>query len=112
MDVNHAWRWRKGNATPLSVIVPSTKLSHDPAARQTRNGSRHSEILRVEPRPSDRLTIHGAVSRGFEKETLDLLAAPAIPPTRGFFDECLRGEVRFSLGFMKPCPNWPFGRWE
>jgi CubicO group peptidase (beta-lactamase class C family) len=43
------------------------------------------------------------------QETLDLLAAPAIPPTRGFYDECLKGEVQFSLGFMKPCSTWPFG---
>jgi CubicO group peptidase (beta-lactamase class C family) len=40
---------------------------------------------------------------------LDLLAAPAIPPTRGFLDECLGGEVQFSLGFMKPSAVWPFG---
>jgi hypothetical protein len=38
-----------------------------------------------------------------------LLAAPAIPPTRGFYDECLKGEVQFSLGFMKPCDTWRFG---
>ena len=44
------------------------------------------------------------------QETLDLLAAPAIPPTRGFYDECLKADgVRFSLGFMKPSPVWPFG---
>jgi CubicO group peptidase (beta-lactamase class C family) len=42
-------------------------------------------------------------------ETLDLLAAPAVPPTRGFHDECLKGDVQFSLGFMKPSPVWPFG---
>jgi len=42
-------------------------------------------------------------------ETLALLAAPALPPTHGFHDECLHGEVEFSLGFMKPCPTWPFG---
>jgi CubicO group peptidase (beta-lactamase class C family) len=46
---------------------------------------------------------------GLRKETLDLLAAPAVPPTCGFYDECLKGEVRFSLGFMKPCENWRFG---
>jgi CubicO group peptidase (beta-lactamase class C family) len=47
---------------------------------------------------------------GVRKETLDLLAGPAIPPTRGFYDECLKGEgVQFSLGFMKPSPVWPFG---
>jgi CubicO group peptidase (beta-lactamase class C family) len=43
------------------------------------------------------------------QETLDLLAAPAVPPTHGFFDECLKGEVQFSLGFMKPSANWKFG---
>jgi CubicO group peptidase (beta-lactamase class C family) len=51
----------------------------------------------------------GGRELGLRQETLDLLAAPAIPPTRGFYDECLKGEVQFSLGFMKPCDNWRFG---
>ena len=51
----------------------------------------------------------GGGELGLRQETLDLLAAPAIPPTRGFQDECLKGEVQFSLGFMKPSPNWKFG---
>jgi CubicO group peptidase (beta-lactamase class C family) len=46
---------------------------------------------------------------GLRQETLDLLAAPAIPPTRGFFDQCLKGKVQFSLGFMKPSTVWRFG---
>ena len=46
---------------------------------------------------------------GLRKETLDALAAPAVPPTHGFYDECLKGDVQFSLGFMKPCTNWRFG---
>jgi CubicO group peptidase (beta-lactamase class C family) len=46
---------------------------------------------------------------GLRQDTLELLAAPAIPPARGFFDECLKGEVQFSLGFMKPSPVWRFG---
>ena len=46
---------------------------------------------------------------GLKQETLDLLAAPATPPSHGFYDECLKGEVRFSLGFMKPCANLSFG---
>ena len=33
-----------------------------------------------------------------------------MPPTRGFYDECMKGDgVRFSLGFMKPGPDFPFG---
>jgi hypothetical protein len=51
----------------------------------------------------------GGRELGLRRETLDLLAAPAIAPTFGFLDECLKGEVRFSLGFMKPSELWPFG---
>ena len=51
----------------------------------------------------------GGRELGLRRETLDLLAAPAIPPTHGFHDECLKGEVQFSLGFMKPSAAWPFG---
>ena len=52
----------------------------------------------------------GGRELGLRAETLELLAAPAIPPTRGFYDECLKGDgVQFSLGFMKPSPAWPFG---
>jgi hypothetical protein len=46
---------------------------------------------------------------GLRPETLAALRAPAVPPARGFHDACFRGEVQFSLGFMKPTPNWPFG---
>ena len=52
----------------------------------------------------------GGHELGLRKGTLDLLAAPAVPPTRGFYDECLRvNGVQFSLGFMKPGFVWPFG---
>jgi CubicO group peptidase (beta-lactamase class C family) len=46
---------------------------------------------------------------GVRRNTLELLAAPATAPTHGFFDECLKGEVQFSLGFMKPGKVWSFG---
>jgi CubicO group peptidase (beta-lactamase class C family) len=43
-------------------------------------------------------------------ETLRLLAAPAIPPTRGFYDECMKASgVQFALGFTKSSAAWPFG---
>jgi CubicO group peptidase (beta-lactamase class C family) len=51
----------------------------------------------------------GGRELGLRRETLDLLAAPAVPTSRGFYDECLKGPVQFSLGFMKPSPVWPFG---
>ena len=46
---------------------------------------------------------------GLRRDTLDLLAAPAIPPTHGFYDECLKGEAEFSLGFFKPNQLFRFG---
>ena len=52
----------------------------------------------------------GGRELGLRQETLDLLAAPAIAPARGFYDECLKAEgVQFSLGFMKPSAIWRFG---
>jgi CubicO group peptidase (beta-lactamase class C family) len=46
---------------------------------------------------------------GVREETLQQLMAPAVPPLHGFHDECLKVEVQFSLGFMKPGPKNPFG---
>jgi CubicO group peptidase (beta-lactamase class C family) len=51
----------------------------------------------------------GGRELGLRQETLDLLAAPAVPPVRGFRDECLHADVHFSLGFMKPGGVWSFG---
>ena len=43
-------------------------------------------------------------------ETLQALSAPAIPPSRGFYDECMLSDgVQFSLGFMKSTPLLSFG---
>jgi CubicO group peptidase (beta-lactamase class C family) len=53
---------------------------------------------------------NGGHELGIRRETLDLLAAPPVPPTRGFYDECMKTRgVGFSLGFMKPSPALPFG---
>jgi CubicO group peptidase (beta-lactamase class C family) len=43
------------------------------------------------------------------RHTRALLAAPAVPSANGFYDECMRGEAQFSLGFMKPSRTIPFG---
>lgn len=52
----------------------------------------------------------GGRELGLRQETLDLLAAPAVPPVRGFYDECMKAHgVQFSLGFMKSTPALPFG---
>ena len=46
---------------------------------------------------------------GLRPETLQALTAPAVPPRRGFYDECIKGEIQFSLGFMKPSRELAFG---
>ena len=51
----------------------------------------------------------GGKELGLRAETLRELSAPAIPPARGFYDEVMKGEVQFSLGFMKSNPSFPFG---
>jgi CubicO group peptidase (beta-lactamase class C family) len=51
----------------------------------------------------------GGRELGLRSETLEALAAPALPSSHGFYDECIMGEARFSLGFMKSNPSIPFG---
>jgi CubicO group peptidase (beta-lactamase class C family) len=51
----------------------------------------------------------GGCVLGVREKTLQQLMAPAVLPLRGFHDECLKVEVPFSLGFMKPSPKNPFG---
>ncbi|MCK0097342.1 beta-lactamase family protein [Yoonia sp. F2084L] len=46
---------------------------------------------------------------GLSSATLAALSAPATPPTKGHFDEVLRGDAQYSLGFMKPFEGFPFG---
>jgi CubicO group peptidase (beta-lactamase class C family) len=52
----------------------------------------------------------GGRELGLRPDTLDLLAAPPVPPASGvFYDDFFRGDVRFSLGFFKPGGVWQFG---
>lgn len=46
---------------------------------------------------------------GLRAQTLEALAEPATPARGGFHDECFRGPVKFSLGFMKPGELVEFG---
>jgi CubicO group peptidase (beta-lactamase class C family) len=53
---------------------------------------------------------NGGRELDLQQGTLDLLAAPAVPPSRGFYDECMKTDgVEFSLGFTKSCPGIRFG---
>src|SRR5512140_1553498 len=51
----------------------------------------------------------GGKEIGLRDETLREIIAPARPPARGFRDACLKVEIPFSLGFMKPNRGNPFG---
>jgi CubicO group peptidase (beta-lactamase class C family) len=51
----------------------------------------------------------GGRELGVREETLQQLTAPAVAPLHGFYDEVMKVEVPFSLGFMKPSPKYPFG---
>jgi CubicO group peptidase (beta-lactamase class C family) len=52
----------------------------------------------------------GGRELGLRTATLDLLAALAVPPSRGFYDECMKADgVEFSLGFMKSSRTFRFG---
>src|SRR4029453_11462093 len=52
----------------------------------------------------------GGRELGLRPETLELLAAPAVPPARGSYDECMKARgIQFSLGFMKSTAALPFG---
>ena len=55
---------------------------------------------------------NGGTELGLRTETLDALRAPAQPSRHGYFDECLRVQAKFSLGFMKPSESFPFGHTE
>lgn len=51
----------------------------------------------------------GGKELGLREKTLQELTAPAIPAAQGFYDECLKGETQFLLGFMKSSREFPFG---
>jgi CubicO group peptidase (beta-lactamase class C family) len=51
----------------------------------------------------------GGHELGLRQETLQALMAPAIPPLHGFYDEVVKKEMSLSLGFLKPCPTYPYG---
>ena len=102
---------RRSNISRALTVNPGTSVYLD----ETRIYARNLEVPAGGGVGTARAMAHayGIFAAGggglLRQETVDLLAAPAIPPARGFYDECLKGEVRFSLGFMKPCANWRFG---
>jgi CubicO group peptidase (beta-lactamase class C family) len=103
---------RGSNLSRALAVNPGTGIYLDEARVYTRN----LEVPAGNGVGTARAIAHaygvcasGGRELGLRPETLSLLAAPAVPPARGFYDECLKGNVQFSLGFMKPNDNWKFG---
>ena len=51
----------------------------------------------------------GGRELGLTTDTLERLAAPAVLPSHGAHDECMKGDVAFAYGFMKPNASIRFG---
>lgn len=51
----------------------------------------------------------GGAELGLSSQTLAALMESAVPPERGHFDEVLRADAQYSLGFMKPFEDFSFG---
>jgi CubicO group peptidase (beta-lactamase class C family) len=97
----------------IARALKGSELPHDPAHVYARNLEVPSGggvgTARAIARAYS-VFARGGCELGLRRETLDLLAAPAIPPARGFHDECLGSDdVQFSLGFMKSNREWSFG---
>ena len=102
----------RSNIYRALVVNPGSEIVHDPERVYVRN----LEVPSGGGVGSARAIAgaYGVFATGgadlhLRPETLQALSAPAIPSAHGFYDECLKGDVRYSLGFMKPSPSWPFG---
>lgn len=51
----------------------------------------------------------GGTNLGLAPEVMDELSAPAVAPNGSYFDEVLKIDSYYSLGFSKPGPNTNFG---
>ncbi len=79
------------------------------------------EVRAVEIPSANGIGTAGAVARmygsaatrgaevGLSGDTLQALAAPAVPPSRGVRDKVMHVDVAYSLGFCKPVPHFEFG---
>lgn len=103
---------RRSNIYRALMVNPGSELPHD----EQRIYARNLEVPSGGGVGTARAIAHaysvfatGGRELQLRPETLHALSAPPIPATHGFYDECMMGDVRFSLGFMKPSPSWPFG---
>jgi CubicO group peptidase (beta-lactamase class C family) len=97
----------------ISRALRGSDLPHD----EPRVYARHLEVPSGGAVGTARAIAHaysvfatGGRELGLRSETLELLAAPAVPPARGFYDECMKVHgIQFSLGFLKSTAVLRFG---
>ncbi len=53
--------------------------------------------------------VMGDEELGLSKQTVEALAAPPLPPTLGSYDLVMQADMAWSLGFMRPSADFPFG---
>jgi CubicO group peptidase (beta-lactamase class C family) len=103
---------RRSNIYRALVVNPGSEIVHDAQRIYARNfevpsgggvGTARAIALAYS------VFATGGKELQLRPETLQALSAPPIPAAHGFFDDGLMGDVRFSLGFMRPSPDWPFG---
>ena len=103
---------RRSNIYRALIVNPGSEVVHD----EQRTYARNFEVPSGGGVGNARAIAHaysvfatGGRELQLHPATLDALSAPAIPATHGFYDECMMGEAKFSLGFMKSSPSFPFG---
>jgi len=51
----------------------------------------------------------GGNTLGLRADTLNALQQPATPPCDGLLDQALGLDTVYSMGYLKPIPDYPFG---
>lgn len=91
--------------SPAHQSHSSTPLVSAPQAGDTANGT--GEVRAVSRLYGELAT--GGAALGLDPATLGALTRPAAPPSGGTKDLVLRVETRYSLGYIKPFPQFRFG---
>ena len=103
---------RRSNLYRALATNPGSALPHDEKRVYTRNlevpAGGGVGTARAMARAYS-VFANGGRELGLRQETLQALIAPAVPAASGFYDACLKGEVQFSLGFIKPGSMLQFG---
>lgn len=53
--------------------------------------------------------VMGGEELGLAKQTMEALAGTPTPPTHGSYDLVMQADIAWSLGFMRPSADFPFG---